>query len=254
MQSAAPNVPAQLLAHPQSAYDVPYFDDNDAAIVQEAAASQLALDEKREIARQNETAGQSIWSVFSGTHRAVKVRVYRVRSADGLAWTYAQPYSVSYQMPGEHSFVLRGAFPQAIEVQPPDNNWRRPRFLIAVGLTSLLLLFVYGAGILVFLLFVWLFPLRAKFKSADPALAKWIKSQGTVVTAVRGTKWGWLGLLGSGGWKLPWVVKLTPRADGNSDLVIKAPDIGRLSLMRYRVGFSQAAHIARSFQSVLAGR
>ena len=253
MQSAAPIVPAQHHAQ-AGAYNVPYFDDNDAAIVQEAAASQLALDEKREIQRQNETGGQSIWAVFSGTHRAVKVRVYRVRSMDGLAWTYAQPYSTSYQMPGEHSFVLRGSFPQAIEVQPPDNNWRRPRFLIAVSVTSLLLLFVYGAGILVFLLFAWLFPMRAKFKSPDPALAKWIKSQSVVVSAVRSTKWGWLGLFGSGGWKLPWVIRLTPRADGNSDLVVKAPDIGRLSLMRYRVGFSQAAHIARSFQGALVQR
>ncbi|MGH7330765.1 MAG: hypothetical protein ACREJX_20640, partial [Polyangiaceae bacterium] len=238
----------------QGAYDVSYFDDNDAAIVQESAASQLALDEKREIPRQSETTGQSIWAAFSGTHRAVKVRIYRVRSMDGLAWTYAQPYSTSYQMPGEHSFVLRGSFPQPIEVQPPDNNWRRPRFLMAVGMISLLLLFVYGAGLLVFGLFALMFPMRAKFKSPDPALAKWIKSQSTLVNAVRGTKWGWLGLLGSGGWRLPWVVRLTPRGDGSSDLVIKAPDIGRLSLTRYRVGFSQAAHIARSFQSVLVQR
>lgn len=235
----------------QSAYQQAFFDDNDAAIVNEAAQIQLALDEKKEIGGPQQSAAQGFWQAFSGSHQAVKARIYRVRSADGFSWSYFQPYSMSYQMPGEHRFVLRGALPQAIEVQGPHNNWRRPRFLISVYLTSFLFLFVYGAGILIFLLFAWLFPIRAKYKSPDPLLAKWIKTQPAVTTIVKATKWGWLGLLGAGGWRLPWVVRLTPRGDGTSELVVKAPDIGRHTLTRYRVGFGPALQLARAFQSVL---
>lgn len=234
------------------AYYQPAFDDNDAAIVQEAAASQLVLDEKKEIALQNEQAN-SMWSIFSATFRASKIRTYRVRTTDGLAWTYTQPYGSlsNTQLPGEHSFVLRGAPPFPITVVPPDSNWRRPKFLIGVITLCTVLIFAYGIGILAFILIALAFPIRSRFKSSDAAFAKFVKSQIVITSAVRATKWGWLGLLGSGGWKLPWVIQLYSLGDGTSRLVIKAPDIGRHNLTRWRIGFLQAANLARAFQTIL---
>lgn len=234
------------------AYYEPAFDDNDAAIVQEAAQAQLVLDEKKEIALQQQEPN-SIWTVLSNTYRAGKIRTYRVRTADGLSWTYTQPYSTAMnaQLPGEHSFILRGAPPHAITVVPPDTSWRRPKFVIGVSTLCLVLVFAYGTGILAAILIALAFPIRARFKSADPAFAKFVKSQIVVTTAVRATKWGWLGLLGSGGWKLPWVIQIYSLGDGTSRLVIKAPDIGRHNLTRWRVGFAQAANLARAFQTLL---
>jgi hypothetical protein len=234
------------------AYYQQAFDDNDAAIVQEAAQSQLALDEKKEIALQTQQPN-SVWSVFSSTFRAGKIRTYRVRTVDGLSWTYTQPYSTTMnaQLPGEHSFILPGAPPFALTVVPPDSNWRRPKFIIGVVTLSTVLLFAYGLGILAFILIALAFPIRSRFKSSDAAFAKFVKSQIVITTAVRATKWGWLGLLGSGGWKLPWVIQLYSLGDGSSRLVIKAPDIGRHNLTRWRVGFAQAANLARAFQTIL---
>jgi hypothetical protein len=234
------------------AYYEPAFDDNDAAIVQEAAQSRLVLDEKKEIALQTEPSS-SMWSIFSATFRAGKVRTYRVRTLDGLSWTYAQPYGAgsNMQLPGEHSFVLRGAPPFALTVVPPDSNWRRPKFIIGVATLSIVLLFAYGIGILAFVLIALAFPIRSRFKSADAAFVKFVKSQIAITSAVRATKWGWLGILGSGGWKLPWVIQLYSLGDGNSRLVIKAPDIGRHNLTRWRVGFAQAENLARAFQTIL---
>jgi hypothetical protein len=234
------------------AYYQPPFDDNDAAIVHEAAASQLALDEKQQVALQNEQPN-SFWAAFSHTFRASIIRTYRVRSIDGLAWTYVQPYAKlsNAQLPGEHTFILRGAPPQPITVVPPDSNWRRPRFIIGVSTLCFVLVFAYGIGILAFILIALAFPMRSRFKSSDPAFVKWVKSQIVITSAVRATKWGWLGLLGSGGWKLPWVIQLYSLGDGTSRLVIKAPDIGRHTLTRWRVGFTQAANLARAFQTIL---
>ncbi len=235
------------------AYYQPAFDDNDAAIVQEAAQSHLVLDEKKEFTLQNEQPN-SMWSLFSGTFRAGKIRTYRVRAPDGLAWTYTQPYGSmsNMQLPGEHSFVLRGAPPFALTVAPPDSNWRRPKFIIGVATLSIVLLFAYGIGILAFILIALAFPIRSRFKSSDAAFAKFVKSQIVITNAVRATKWGWLGLLGSGGWKLPWVIQLYSLGDGSSRLVIKAPDIGRHNLTRWRVGFTQAENLARAFQTILS--
>ncbi|MEO8875406.1 MAG: hypothetical protein ABI461_07460, partial [Polyangiaceae bacterium] len=193
------------------------------------------------------------WAVFSNTYRASRIRMYRVRSLDGLEWTYTQPYAqvTGVQLPGEHSFILRGAAPQPVTVVPPNSSWRRPKFVMGVGVLSFLFLFLYGAGLLILGLFLLVYPIRARFKSADPAFVKFMKQQLPIVTAVRATKWGWLGLLGSGGWKLPWVVQLYSVGDGHSRLVIKAPDVGRHNLTRWRVGFAQAADIARAFQAIL---
>ncbi|MEO7110411.1 MAG: hypothetical protein ABI183_08250 [Polyangiaceae bacterium] len=234
------------------AYYEPAFDDNDAAIVQEAAQAQLALDDKKEVALQQQESN-SMWTVLSNTYRAGKLRTYRVRTVDGLAWTYTQPYSttMSAQLPGEHSFILRGTPQHPITVVPPDSSWRRPKFIIGVATLCTVLLFAYGIGILAFILIALAFPMRSRFKSNDPAFAKFVKSQIAITTAVRATKWGWLGLLGSGGWKLPWVVQLYSLGDGSSRLVIKAPDIGRHNLTRWRVGFAQAANLARAFQTIL---
>jgi hypothetical protein len=234
------------------AYYEPAFDDNDAAIVHEAAQAELILDEKKDIALQQQPQN-GIWAVLSSRHRAGKIRTYRVRTTDGLSWVYTQPYSLpsNTQLPGEHSFILRGAPPQPITVVPPDPSWRRVKFVMAVSITSFFLLFAYGLGILVFGLFALLFPMRARFKSSDAAFAKWVKSQLVISSAVRATKWGWLGILGSGGWKLPWVIQLYSLGDGNSRLVIRAPDIGRHNLTRWRVGFAQAAALARAFQTIL---
>lgn len=253
---APPRAPLAQAPHPTShvgagACSRPFFDDNDAGIVNEAAQARLALDDKRELTAESQSTAKSVWQAFSGSHTPVKIRVYDVRSQDGFVWSYRQPYSMTYQMPGDHVFRLRGALPQMVEVLPAHNNWRRPRFLLAVGILSFFLLFLFGAGILVFLFFAWVFPMRARFRSTDKALEKWIKSRAELVKVVRATKWGWLGLFGSSGWKLPWVVRLTPRADGTSELVVRAPDIGRLSLTRYRVGFGPALVIARQFQAIL---
>lgn len=234
------------------AYYEPAFDDNDAAIVQEAAQAQLALDEKKEIALETQ-AQNSVWSVFSNTYRASRIRTYRVRTMDGLEWIYTQPYAQTsgVQLPGEHSFILRGTAPQPVTVVPPDANWRRVKFVLSVSMTSFLFLFLYGAGLVIFGLFLLMFPIRARFRSTDPGFAKWVKTQLPITTAIRATKWGWLGLLGSGGWKLPWVVQLYSLGEGYSRLVIKAPDVGRHNLTRWRVGFAQAADIARAFQTIL---
>jgi hypothetical protein len=234
------------------AYYEPAFDDNDAAIVQEAAQAQLVLDEKNQIALETQPSS-SMWAAFSHTFRANLIRTYRVRSHDGLSWTYTQPYrTTTYsQLPGEHTFILRGAPAQPITVVPPDSNWRRPKFIIGVSTLCLVLVFAYGIGILAAILIGLAFPFRARFKSSDPAFAKFMKSQIAITTAVNATKWGWLGLLGSGGWKLPWVIQLYSLGDGTSRLVIKAPDIGRHNLTRWRVGFAQAANLARAFQTIL---
>jgi hypothetical protein len=57
--------------------------------------------------------------------------------------------------------------------------------------------------------------------------------------------------MGSRGWKLPWVIQLHSLGDGTSRLVVKSPDIGRVSLMQWRVGFGQAQGIARAIQAAL---
>ena len=221
-------------------------DQGDQVIMQEAAAMQLALDGKEEASRANPGLTTGLFALLARTHTAERVRVYRV-----LAWSYTQPYSRFAQLPGEHVFILRGALPRAVEVLPPSKQWRRPRFWISLVSVTILLLFLYGAGLLVPPLMILLFPPWAQYRSPDPTLAKWLGAQPAVKMAVSATKFGWLGLLGTGGWKLLWVIQLYSLGDGTSRLVIKAPDVGRVGLMHWRVGFGQAAAIARAIQSVL---
>jgi hypothetical protein len=239
--------PAQL----NPLYAAP-LDDRDDAIVQEAAFAQLAVVGKEEVDRSRTgQTGRNIWAALSGHHTAERVRIYRLRAVDGMAWTYAQPYSGSAQMPGEHHFVLRGSFAHPVEVLPPHRNWRKFRFVMAVCVLTLFLLFLFGAGLLFLLLMILLFPPRAQYRSPDKALAKWLSSQPIVRDVVRATRFGWVGFLGTGGWKLRWVIQLYARGDGTSTLVCKAPDVGRIDFTRARVGFAQATAIARAFQAVM---
>ena len=227
-------------------------DEDDRAILAEAHQGQLAVDDKQEVGRSSEGRfGRAAWTVLTSKHGAERVRTYRVRAADGLAWTYTQPYSASRQMPGEHTFILRGALPQPVQVLPPSNQWRRPRcWMLLLSATLVLLLFL-GIGLLVPPLCILLFRPWAKFTSPDLALAKWVGAQPHVKASVKATKFGWLGFLGSSGCKLPWIIQLHSLGDGTSKLVIKAPDVGRWNLMRNRVGFVNAAAIARAFQGIL---
>jgi hypothetical protein len=249
MQSYAPYAPP---AYPPAFQgDATAADDDDRAILLEAQEAQLAVVDKQEAQRSTDGKFGRGAMAFFGTHTAERVRTYSVRAPDGAAWTYTQPYSAFRQMPGEHSFVLHGAFPQPVQVIPPSNQWRRPRFYMLVGSLTLVLLLFFGLGLLVPVALIFLVPPWAQFKSPDAGLAKWLGAHPLVKSTVRATKFGWLGLLGAGGWRLPWAIQLYSLGDGRSRLVVKAPDVGRHSLTRYRVGFWQASAIARAFQSVM---
>lgn len=237
---------------PAFAYAPPAIDDDDRAILVEAQQGQIAVDGREQIARpSNGELGRQAWAAVTGEHSAERVRTYSVRTLDGLVWTYLQPYSALRQMPGEHRFILHGALPHALQVIPPAMQWRRPRFWWLMGCATLFLLFFYGLGLFVPPLCILLFRPWARFTSPDPGLAVWVGAQPHVKARISATKFGWLGLLGSGGWRLPWVVQLYSLGNGRSQLVIKAPDVGRWSLTRYRVGFQNAAAIARAFQAIL---
>jgi hypothetical protein len=249
MQSYAPYAPP---AHPPAFQgQATAADEDDRAILLEAAEAQLTVIDKQEVCRSSDGKFRRGAMAVFGTHTAERVRTYGVRAPDGAAWTYHQPYSSLRQMPGEHAFILRGAFPQPLQVVPPSNQWRRPRFYVLMGSLTLVLLFVFGIGLLVPVALVFLVPPWAQFRSPDLALAKWVGAQPLLKNTVRTTKFGWLGLLGAGGWRLPWVIQLYSLGDGTSRLVVKAPDVGRHSMTRYRVGFWQASLIARAFQSVM---
>ena len=244
--------PAPYMQQQYQSYPPQPLDQGEQAILHEAAIAQLVVDDKREISRATAGSfGRNMWAAFGGTHTAGRVRTYRVRAPDGFVWTYTQPYSGLAQMPGEHSFILRGALPQAAQVLPASNQWRRPRFIISFGMMTFILLFVYGLGLLLPPLMILVWRPWPKWTSPDPRLAKWLSSQAFVKSAVGSTKWGWLGFMGSRGWRLPWVVQLHSLGDGTSRLVVKSPDIGRVSLMQWRVGFGQAQGIARAIQAVL---
>jgi hypothetical protein len=252
--SAPPYAPYSQQPHQQyhSSYPPPPLDAGDQAILHEAQIAQLFVDDKREVTRGTQGQfGRAMGALFLGSHTAERVRTYRVRAPDGFSWTYTQPYSGTAQMPGEHSFILRGAFAAPVQVLPASNQWRRPRFIISFGMVTFCLLFLYGLGLLLPPLMILLWRPWPKWISADPRLAKWLSSQPFVKSAVGSTKWGWLGFMGSRGWRLPWVIQLHSLGDGTSRLVVKSPDIGRVSLMNWRVGFGQAQGIARAIQASL---
>ena len=236
--------------YPYSPYVAPAHDANDAAILEEAQHAQLAVVGKREVSVAERSVGRDMWALVSGSHSSERARIYEVVAPDGLAWTYVQPYSGIAQMPGEHRFILRGGLSHPIEVVPPDLSWRRPRFVLSAIIVCFFLTFFYGLGLLLLGILLLVFPTRFRFRSPNPALAKWFAAQPALGT-LRATRFGWIGALGTGGWRLPWVVRLESRGDGTSELVCKAPDVGRASFQRWRVGFYQASCIARAVQTFL---
>jgi hypothetical protein len=229
----------------------PPLDADDELVLREIHESQLWILDRSQHARGDDGRFGRGVGAFFGTHEAEKTRVYRVQSPDGYAWSYVQPYSIARQMPGEHHFVLRGALPQAITVEPPSNTWKRPSTWMRLTILSVALLLFFGLGVLVPIIFLAVHPYRAKFVSTNPLLAKWIRAQAPLVMQVRATSFGWTGLLGTGGWKLPWCIQLHSLGNGTSRLVVKAPDAGRWSITRNRAGFAQAVALARVFQLIL---
>jgi hypothetical protein len=240
---------AQLVPRPSH---VTPLDARDHAILQEASTGFLAVDHREEVTRKSDgRTGRAVVSMLSGSHAAECVRTYHIRSSDGLTWTYAQPYSALAQIPGEHVFILSGNLPAPIQVIPAARQWRQLRFWILASIFTFFLMFFFGVGLLIPPLLLWIFKPWPTFVSPAPQLAKWLRAQPSVNAALRSVKFGWVSFGGSRSWKLPWVIQLHALGDGTSRLVVKAPDIGRASLASWRVGFLQAATIARAIQAVL---
>ena len=228
------------------------LDDSDQYILQEAQSAGLVVEATDEITvgGSSKTSAAAA-ALFLGRHSAQSVRVYRVRAANGMSWTYTQPYSSSSQMPGTHEFTLQGALAAPVKVTPRDKNWRRLRFKMLMIAFCGMLTFVFGIGLVLAFLLTKLFPYYPKFRSTNAETAKWIGSQRELRAIVRRTQFGWFGFLGVGGWKLPWIIQLFSLGDGTSQLLIKAPEAGKASYQRWRVGFAQAMAIANEFQRVL---
>ncbi len=198
------------------------------------------------LGEQASTVGNGFRLFFGGSFPIDTCYVLRFSGQQGEQWTFVQPFSGHYPMPGEHFLVVPRAPYAPTSSKGLSWFWRRPQLRLRVF--AFMSAFILPIALGPFALLIWPFSIlgvvlaylgkRAKFFSADGgAFAKHLDGDPTSIAALRAlpTEWRVGAASVTHEWRFQWT-----SLGGGTGLIVVPSRSGQ------QAGFDRAFALARA--------